>query len=194
MDIFMWLKNYLEKKALKFEEKKIINISKFFSFLVVRKYIDKDLSRENKLKADAMLCFKIFFRKSRTVFRFNYFLDHDFAVKLQPFFAEVNYNNEIFDLKGQLKLFLEIYPEYFTEKEIIKLNYVFDSIVKDYPSVAYENLLRSIATGSNSTVALKSVQVYKRVFCKERKKEFINIFKYKLFILGVSAIIITQFV
>ncbi len=190
----MWLKNYLEKKALKLEEQKIINISKFFSFLVVRKYIDKDLSRENKLKADAMLCFKIFFRKSRTVFRFNYFLDHDFAVKLQPFFAEVNYNNEIFDLKGQLKLFLEIYPDYFSEKEIIKLNYVFDSIVKEYPAVAYENLLRSIASGSNSTVALKSVQVYKRVFCKKRRKEFINIFKYKLFILGISAIIITQFV
>lgn len=184
----------LLKEELELESKKIINLAKFFSFLAVRRYVSNDLSKLDKLKASCLFKSRLFFNRSRRLHHFNHFLDYNFASKLTLFIQEVNYNNEINDFSGQLKIFKELNPEYFTEKEYIKLNYIFKVIDEKYPGITYTNLIKSVAYGSDKDVAIIATDTYKKDFRKTSKLNKLESFKVKLIILSISSIIVLYFV
>lgn len=121
MNIFKNYKEVLTDNKIKKYSDKIDNASLFLTFLAVRKYIDQDFNSKERFMALRMLNMFFGYKKS-----FYNYIDPDFFEKSKFLFTYINKKEEIFNLSYVFDQFVNDYPEYFNEKEIIKIKYLFN--------------------------------------------------------------------
>lgn len=111
------------KKRLSYIEN-VNNFAFFLTFLCVRKYIDNDLSKVDKFKARRMLNL-IPFKYEKPFYEF---IDNDFFNKAVILTNYINKKEMIYNLEYTFNEFINEHEGFFTEKEIIKLNYIFKQL------------------------------------------------------------------